>query len=173
MNINKAYFAGGCFWCMVKPFDTYDGIEKVTSGYMGGHVDHPTYEQVKQGNTGHYETVEIEYDVALFSYHKLLDIFFSVIDPTDAEGQFQDRGPQYQTAIFYTNENQKQLAEDYIAKLAQTYDRDKAIATKVLPASEFFEAESYHQDFYKTHPERYAEQQRQRQALMKERQNKQ
>lgn len=100
MNINTAYFAGGCFWCMTQPFDQNEGIEKVKSGYMGGHVDHPTYEQVKSGDTGHYETVKIEYDVALFSYQKLLEIFFSVIDPTDDGGQFQDRGSQYRTAIF-------------------------------------------------------------------------
>ena len=100
MNINTAYFAGGCFWCMTKPFDTFDGIEKVTSGYMGGHIENPTYEQVKSGTSGHLETVEIQYDVALFSYNKLLEIFFSVIDPLDTGGQYQDRGPQYQTAIF-------------------------------------------------------------------------
>lgn len=87
MNINTAYFAGGCFWCMTKPFDTFDGIEKVTSGYMGGHIENPTYEQVKSGTSGHLETVEIQYDVALFSYNKLLEIFFSVIDPLDTGGQ--------------------------------------------------------------------------------------
>ena len=85
---------------MTKPFDTFDGIEKVTSGYMGGHIENPTYEQVKSGTSGHLETVEIQYDVALFSYNKLLEIFFSVIDPLDTGGQYQDRGPQYQTAIF-------------------------------------------------------------------------
>ncbi|GGI31080.1 peptide methionine sulfoxide reductase MsrA [Staphylococcus chromogenes] len=140
---------------MVQPFDTNEGIEKVTSGYMGGHTKHPTYEEVKTGETGHYEAVRIEYDVALFSYNKLLEIFFSVIDPTDAGGQFQDRGPQYQTAIFYTNEDQKALAEAYIESLQHTINHDKAIATKVLPASEFYEAEAYHQDFYKKNPERY------------------
>lgn len=155
MNINVAYFAGGCFWCMVQPFDTNEGIEKVTSGYMGGHTKHPTYEEVKTGKTGHYEAVRIEYDVALFSYNKLLEIFFSVIDPTDAGGQFQDRGSLYQTAIFYTNEDQKALAEAYIDSLQHTINHDKAIATKVLPASEFYEAEAYHQDFYKKNPERY------------------
>ncbi|MBF7018764.1 peptide-methionine (S)-S-oxide reductase MsrA [Staphylococcus sp. 18_1_E_LY] len=163
MNINKAYFAGGCFWCMVKPFDTFEGIEKVTSGYMGGHVENPTYEQVKTGNTGHYEAIEIEYDVALFSYNKLLEIFFSVIDPTDDGGQFQDRGAQYQTAIFYTNDHQQQQAEAYIEKMKNTIDKDKAIATKILPATPFYEAEDYHQDFYKKNPERYAEEQEQRQ----------
>lgn len=163
MNINKAYFAGGCFWCMVKPFDTFEGIEKVTSGYMGGHTDNPSYEEVKTGNTGHYETVEIEYDVALFSYNKLLEIFFSVIDPTDEGGQFQDRGSQYKTAIFYTNEDQKAVAEDYVEQLKQSIDKEKAIATKILPASTFYEAEAEHQNFYKKNPERYAQEQQERQ----------
>ncbi|HAR6129001.1 TPA: peptide-methionine (S)-S-oxide reductase MsrA [Staphylococcus pseudintermedius] len=168
MNINTAYFAGGCFWCMTQPFDQNEGIEKVKSGYMGGHVDHPTYEQVKSGDTGHYETVKIEYDVALFSYQKLLEIFFSVIDPTDDGGQFQDRGSQYRTAIFYTNEDQRQVAEAYIASLEGTFNHDKSIATKVLPASEFYEAEAYHQDFYKKQPERFAQQEAEREAYAKE-----
>lgn len=165
MNINTAYFAGGCFWCMTQPFDSYDGIEKVTSGYMGGTVENPTYEEVKKGETGHLETVKVEYDVALFSYHKLLEIFFSVIDPTDAEGQYQDRGSQYRTAIFYTNEDQRETAEQYIEELKSTIDRDKAIATQILPVSEFYEAEEYHQDFYKKNPERFAEEEKQREAI--------
>ncbi|SNV70784.1 peptide methionine sulfoxide reductase [Staphylococcus simiae] len=148
---------------MTKPFDTFDGIEQVTSGYMGGHLENPSYEDVKSGTSGHYETVEIEYDVALFSYNKLLEVFFSVIDPLDPDGQFQDRGPQYQTAIFYTNEHQKELAEQYIDKLKHTIDADKAIATKILPASTFYKAEEYHQDFYKKNPERYAQEQQDRQ----------
>ncbi|EKU47083.1 peptide-methionine (S)-S-oxide reductase MsrA [Staphylococcus massiliensis] len=164
MNINTAYFAGGCFWCMTKPFDTNEGIESVTSGYMGGHKQNPTYEDVKSGETGHFETVRIEYDVALFSYNKLLEIFFSVIDPTDAEGQFQDRGSQYRTAIFYTNEDQKQQAEAYIESLKSTLNHDKAIATQILPAQTFYEAEDYHQNFYKKNPERYQEEVEARQA---------
>ncbi|QLK86217.1 peptide-methionine (S)-S-oxide reductase MsrA [Staphylococcus sp. 17KM0847] len=164
MNINTAYFAGGCFWCMTKPFDEQEGIEKVTSGYMGGHTHNPSYEEVKTGETGHYEIVKIEYDVALFSYHKLLEIFFSVIDPTDFEGQFQDRGTQYRTAIFYTNDDQKQVAESYIESLKHTLNHDKAIATQVLPASTFYEAETYHQDFYKKQPERFQQQEDERTA---------
>lgn len=169
MNINTAYFAGGCFWCMTKPFDTFDGVEKVTSGYMGGTVDYPTYEQVKTGQTGHLETVKIEYDVALISYNKLLEIFFSVIDPTDAEGQYQDRGSQYRTAIFYTNEDQQETAEQYIESLKSTINKDKAVATKVLPVATFYEAETYHQDFYKKNPERYQEEQAQREAIKQQR----
>lgn len=147
---------------MTKPFDTFEGIEKVTSGYMGGTTDNPTYEDVKKGTTGHYETVKIEYDVALFSYHKLLEIFFSVIDPLDDAGQFQDRGSQYKTAIFYTNDDQKKIAENYIQQLQHTIYSDKAIATKILPASTFYKAEEYHQDFYKKNPERYAKEQQDR-----------
>ncbi|UXR85847.1 peptide-methionine (S)-S-oxide reductase MsrA [Staphylococcus felis] len=168
MNINTAYFAGGCFWCMTKPFDQYDGIEKVVSGYMGGHVDHPTYEQVKTGKTGHFETVEIQYDVALFSYQKLLEIFFSVIDPTDEHGQYQDRGSQYRTAIFYTNDDQRQVAEDYIKSLENTLYHDKGIATQILPATTFFAAETYHQDFYLKNPQRFEQQEKERQQYAKQ-----
>ena len=152
---------------MTKPFDTFDGIEQVTSGYMGGDIANPTYEQVKSGTTGHYETVKVEYDVALFSYNKLLEIFFSVIDPLDDEGQFQDRGSQYQTAIFYSNEHQKKLAEAYIAAMQDTINADKAIATKILPATTFYKAEAYHQDFYKKQPERYAKEQQDRENYKK------
>ncbi|MGO3726883.1 peptide-methionine (S)-S-oxide reductase MsrA, partial [Staphylococcus carnosus] len=127
--------------------------------------------EVKKGETGHLETVKVEYDVALFSYHKLLEIFFSVIDPTDAEGQYQDRGSQYRTAIFYTNEDQRETAEQYIEELKSTINRDKAIATQILPVSEFYEAEEYHQDFYKKNPERFAEEEQQREAI-KQQQNK-
>ncbi|MDU1499991.1 MAG: peptide-methionine (S)-S-oxide reductase [Staphylococcus epidermidis] len=144
MNINTAYFAGGCFWCMTKPFDTFDGIEKVTSGYMGGHLVNPSYEEVKTGSTGHYEVVKIEYDVALFSYHKLLEIFFSVIDPLDDGGQFQE------------------------CELQDSFNADKAIATKILPASTFYEAEAYHQDFYKKNPERYKQEQQDRANYIKD-----
>lgn len=168
MNINTAYFAGGCFWCMTKPFDQYDGIEKVVSGYMGGHVDHPTYEQVKTGKTGHFETFEIQYDVALFSYQKLLEIFFSVIDPTDEHGQYQDRGSQYRTAIFYTNDDQRQVAEDYIKSLENTLYHDKGVATQILPATTFFAAETYHQDFYLKNPQRFEQQEKERQQYAKQ-----
>ncbi|REH87514.1 peptide-methionine (S)-S-oxide reductase MsrA [Staphylococcus felis] len=168
MNINTAYFAGGCFWCMTKPFDQYDGIEKVVSGYMGGHVDHPTYEQVKTGKTGHFETVEIQYDVALFSYQKLLEIFFSVIDPTDEHGQYQDRGSQYRTAIFYTNDDQRQVAENYIKSLENTLYHDKGVATQILPATTFFAAETYHQDFYLKNPQRFEQQEKERQQYAKQ-----
>ncbi|MCD8788569.1 peptide-methionine (S)-S-oxide reductase MsrA [Mammaliicoccus sciuri] len=165
MNMNKAYFAGGCFWCMVKPFDQYEGIDKVTSGYMGGTTENPTYEEVKKGDTGHYEVVEIQYDVALFSYNRLLEIYFAIIDPTDAHGQFQDRGTQYETAIFYTNDDQKKLAEQYIEQLNKELPEGKSVVTKLLPYKPFYKAEDYHQDFYKKNPERYQEEQTIRQSL--------
>ena len=165
--MNKAYFAGGCFWCMVKPFDEYEGIDKVTSGYMGGTTENPTYEEVKTGETWHLEVVEIQYDVALFSYNRLLEIFFAIIDPTDAHWQFQDRGSQYQTAIFYTNDDQKKLAEEYIAQLNDKLPENQTVVTKLLPYQTFYEAEDHHQDFYKKNPERYKEEQLERSRFKK------
>lgn len=153
--MEKAIFAGGCFWCMVKPFDSYPGIHKVTSGYMGGHVDNPTYEQVKTGTTGHLEVVEIEFDPALFPYSQLLEIYWQQIDPTDDEGQFQDRGDQYRTAIFYTTDEQQQLAQQAKDELGASGKFQKPIVTRILPASAFYEAEEYHQDFYKKEPDHY------------------
>lgn len=153
--MEKAIFAGGCFWCMVKPFDSYPGIHKVTSGYMGGLVDNPTYEQVKTGTTGHLEVVEIEFDPSLFPYSQLLEIYWQQIDPTDDEGQFQDRGDQYRTAIFYTTDKQQQQAQQAKDALAASGKFQNPIVTRILPASAFYEAEEYHQDFYKKEPDHY------------------
>lgn len=153
--LEKATFAGGCFWCMVKPFDQYDGIEEVLSGYTGGHVESPTYEQVKTGETGHYEAVQITFDPAVFPYEKLLNIFWQQIDPTDDGGQFHDRGSQYRTAIFYHNEKQKELAEKTRDELAASGKFQKPIVTEILPATTFYAAEDYHQDFYKKSPKEY------------------
>lgn len=154
-KLEKATFAGGCFWCMVKPFDQWDGIVKVISGYTGGHVENPTYEQVKTGTTGHYEAVQIEFDPTVFPYEKLLEIYWQQIDPTDDGGQFHDRGPSYRTAIFYHNEEQKIKAEQSKEALEKSGRFQKPIVTKILPAQEFYEAEEYHQDFYKKNPEAY------------------
>ncbi|MBM7705634.1 peptide-methionine (S)-S-oxide reductase [Chryseomicrobium aureum] len=153
--MEKATFAGGCFWCMVKPFDTYEGIHKVTSGYMGGHVENPTYEDVKTGTSGHLEVVEIQFDPSLFPYEQLLEIFWQQIDPTDDEGQFQDRGDQYRTAIFYYTEEQRVLAEKAKQDLIDSEKFSQPIVTRILPASAFHEAEDYHQDFYKKEPDHY------------------
>lgn len=149
-----ATFAGGCFWCMVKPFDQYDGIEKVVSGYTGGHVENPTYEQVCSETTGHYEAVQITFDPAKFSYESIVEIFFQNIDPFDAGGQFFDRGQSYQTAIFFHSEEQKEIAEQVIKRLENDVFAKK-VAVKLLPASTFYQAEDYHQDYYKKNSGHY------------------
>lgn len=149
-----ATFAGGCFWCMVKPFDQYDGIEKVVSGYTGGHVENPTYEQVCSETTGHYEAVQITFDPAKFSYESIVEIFFQNIDPFDAGGQFFDRGQSYQTAIFFHNEEQKEIAEQVMKRLENDVFAKK-VAVKLLPASTFYPAEEYHQDYYKKNSGHY------------------
>lgn len=153
--MEKATFAGGCFWCMVKPFDSYDGIEKVVSGYTGGHVPNPTYEQVCSNATGHYEAVQITFDPTVFSYDRLLEIFWLNIDPTDDNGQFFDRGSSYQTAIFYETEEQQEKAIASKDALDASGKFNKKIAVKILPAAEFYPAEDYHQDYYKKNPSHY------------------
>ncbi|WP_096435000.1 peptide-methionine (S)-S-oxide reductase MsrA [Alteribacter populi] len=150
-----ATFAGGCFWCMVKPFDELPGIEQVVSGYTGGDVDNPTYEQVKSGKTGHYEVVQITYDPVLFPYEKLLELYWPQIDPTDDGGQFIDRGSQYRTAIFYHNNAQKVLAEKTKKQLKESGKFSKPIVTEILPAKTFYKAEEDHQKFYQKNPKRY------------------
>lgn len=154
-NYEKAIFAGGCFWCMVKPFDEQPGIIQVISGYSGGHTENPTYKEVKTGTTGHHEVVQITYDPSLFPYQKLLDIYWAQIDPTDDGGQFFDRGSQYRTAIFYENEEQKELAEGSKKEVASSGRFQKPIVTQILPAQPFYPAEEEHQHFYKKNPEKY------------------
>ncbi|MDT8860596.1 peptide-methionine (S)-S-oxide reductase MsrA [Alkalihalobacillus sp. MEB130] len=156
-NLEKATFAGGCFWCMVQPFDELPGIIKVDSGFMGGHVDNPTYEQVKSGKSGHYEVVQITYDPALFTYERLLSLYWPQIDPTDPDGQFHDRGPQYRTAIFYHNENQKDQAKRSKQEIVMSKRFKKPIVTEILNASTFYPAEESHQHFYKKSPKEYKE----------------
>ncbi|MFE6168732.1 peptide-methionine (S)-S-oxide reductase MsrA [Viridibacillus arvi] len=154
---NIATFAGGCFWCMVKPFAEYDGIHKVTSGYMGGHLENPTYEDVKAGQSGHLEVVQIEFDPAIFSYEKLLEIYWPQVDPTDDGGQFQDRGESYKAAIFYHDLLQQQLAEDSKQVIAESGRFNKPIVTEIREASIFYPAEDYHQDYYKKSATHYKE----------------
>lgn len=156
-KMEKATFAGGCFWCMVKPFDEWDGIYSVISGYTGGHVKNPTYEQVKTGTTGHYEAVQITYDPQKISYQTILEIYWQQIDPTDPDGQFHDRGSQYRTAIFYHTEEQKELALRSKQELEASGIFSKPIVTKILPAQEFYPAEEDHQYFYKKNPKAYLE----------------
>ncbi|KMK76024.1 peptide-methionine (S)-S-oxide reductase MsrA [Alkalihalobacillus pseudalcaliphilus] len=154
-NDQKAIFAGGCFWCMVKPFHKYDGVLKVTSGYTGGHTKNPTYQEVCSETTGHYEAIEITFDPKIITYEELLSIFWKQIDPTDAGGQFYDRGQSYQTAIFYMNDSQKKAAEQSKLDLDKSGKFEQPIATKLLPAKTFYEAEEYHQDYYKKNPAHY------------------
>lgn len=151
----RAIFAGGCFWCMVKPFDQWPGIKSVLSGYTGGTTKNPTYEEVCSETTGHYEAVEITYDPNIIQYEELLDIYWQQIDPTDPGGQFFDRGISYQTAIFYLNNDQKEKAQKSKTELSNSGRFQKPIATKILPAKEFYYAEDYHQDYYKKNSNHY------------------
>lgn len=153
--LKKAIFAGGCFWCMVKPFDTQPGIEKVVSGYTGGTVPNPTYEQVASHTTGHTEAVEITYDPAIISYAQLVDIYWQQTDPTDAMGQFQDRGDSYRPVIYVNDDQERAIAEASKQKLAASGRFDKPIVTQIEPAQPFYPAETEHQDFYKKQPWRY------------------
>lgn len=151
----KATFAGGCFWCMVKPFAEQPGIIQVISGYTGGVKDNPTYQEVCADSTGHYEAVQITFDPKIFQYQGLLELFWHQIDPTDSGGQFNDRGESYRTAIFYHNEVQKKLAEESMQALENRRLFNKPIVTKILPATRFYPAEKYHQDYYKKNPIHY------------------
>ena len=156
MKYETAIFAGGCFWCMVEPFDTYPGIIKVESGYTGGHVANPTYEQVKSGTTGHTEAVRITFDPNKISYQKLVEIYWHQTDPTDASGQFQDRGDNYRPVIFVKDAQQRVIAEKSKQNLQASGLFDQPIVTQIEVAQTFYLAEDYHQDFYKKNPERYA-----------------
>jgi len=150
-----ATFAGGCFWCVVPAFKNLDGVIDVKSGYTGGFVENPTYEQVCSETTGHYEAVQITYDPAKVSYDQLLTVFWQQIDPTDADGQFSDKGPQYRTAIFYHDENQLKQAVASRDALKKSGWFKKPIRTEIKPFKVFYPAEEYHQDFYQKNPARY------------------
>lgn len=155
MTKRYATFAGGCFWCMVKPFDRYDGVLSVTSGYTGGTTANPTYEEVCTNRTGHREAVQIEFDDDVISYRELLDIFWKVIDPTDAGGQFHDRGESYKTAIYTHSPEQQEEAELSKRGLQASGKFDSPIATDILPAQPFYPAEEYHQQYYEKNPLHY------------------
>jgi peptide methionine sulfoxide reductase msrA/msrB len=154
-NIKKAIFAGGCFWCMEYVFEELPGVIEVVSGYTGGKVKNPTYEQVSTGKTGHYESVLVRYDPTKISYERLLEVFWKSVDPTDAGGQFYDRGSQYKTAIFYIDDEQRQLAEESKRRIEMANIFGSKIVTDILPAKEFYSAEEYHQDYYKKCPLRF------------------
>jgi peptide methionine sulfoxide reductase msrA/msrB len=154
-TFQKATFAGGCFWCMEDAFEGLEGVIDVVSGYAGGHKQDPTYEEVSTGTTGHYEAVQVTFDPSKVSYSSLLDFFWRQIDPTDSGGQFADRGSQYRTAIFYHNEEQRILAEKSKEKLEKSKRFGKPIVTKILPFTNFFKAEEYHQDYHKKKEAQY------------------
>jgi len=150
-----ATFAGGCFWCMVSPFEERPGVISVVSGYTGGHKENPTYEEVCSGTTGHAEAVQITFDPDILPYEKLLDIFWRQIDPTDPGGQFFDRGSSYRTAIFYHNERQRLAAEASKRALEESGRFDRPIVTEIVPAGPFYPAEEYHQNFHRKNPLHY------------------
>ena len=154
-NTEKAYFAGGCFWCMEPPFEALDGVLEATSGYMGGETENPTYEQVSMGNTGHAEVVEIEYDPNIITYSELLEVFWRNIDPTALNYQFADVGSQYRTEIFTVGPNQMEEALNSKDELEKSDKFDKPIVTAITEAPVFYIAEEYHQDFYKKQSARY------------------
>jgi peptide-methionine (S)-S-oxide reductase len=151
----KATFAGGCFWCMEEAFDAVPGVIATTSGYMGGKVKNPTYEQVSSGSTGHAEVVQVEYDPAKVTYARLLDVFWHNIDPTQRNAQFCDYGSQYRSGIFYHDDQQKRLAEASRAALEKSKPFKGEIVTEITKASQFYPAEGYHQDYYLNSPTRY------------------
>ncbi|MGO2952603.1 MAG: peptide-methionine (S)-S-oxide reductase MsrA [Lactobacillus sp.] len=152
---DTAIFAGGCFWCMVEPFDTQPGIIRVESGYTGGHVPNPTYEEVCTEQTGHTEAVKITFDPSKISYAELVEIYWRQTDPTDAMGQFQDRGPSYRPVIFVKDETQRQIALTSRTALANSGRFDEPIVTQIEPAKPFYLAEDYHQGFYRKQPARH------------------
>ena len=169
MAKETAIFAGGCFWCMVEPFETLPGISKVRSVYTGGFVDNPTYEQVKAHKTGHTEAVKVWFDNDVVTYKNLVDLYWQTADPTDAMGQFQDRGDNYRPVIFVNSEEQAKIAEQSKEALAaSSIFGDDPIVTKIEKSGVFWDAEDEHQQFYKKHVETYAEEKQARDAYKAE-----
>jgi peptide methionine sulfoxide reductase msrA/msrB len=152
----KAILAGGCFWCLESSFAKIPGVLEVRSGYIGGEAQDANYERVSMGRTGHYEAIEIKFNPDLINYKQILDLFWQEIDPTDSEGQFADRGPQYKPAIFYINEEQKNIAEEAKQELKESKKFATEIKVEILEAKEFFPAEEYHQEYYKKNPIQYS-----------------
>jgi peptide-methionine (S)-S-oxide reductase len=148
-----AVFAGGCFWCVEEAFDAVEGVTETVSGYTGGSVENPTYEQVSFGDTGHYEAVRVTYDPAQVSYQELLDTFWHNVDPFDARGQFCDKGNSYLSAVFVADDEERRLAETSKQAVKQQFSMD--VATEIKPAADFYPAEDYHQDYYRRNPISY------------------
>ena len=153
-NLKVATLAGGCFWCLAADFENASGVERIISGYTGGQKENPSYEEVSTGKTGHYEAIQVYYDPKKVSYEQVLGIFWRHVDATDLGGQFADRGPQYRTAIFYHDEEQKRIAEKSKADLEQSGQFKKPIVTSIVKFSRFYEAEFYHQDYHRKNPSR-------------------
>jgi peptide-methionine (S)-S-oxide reductase len=151
-NLEVAYLAGGCFWCLEAVFDELNGVESVESGYSGGHVPHPTYAQVCDDNTGHAEVVRVTFDPQVISYHDMLKVFLSIHDPTTLNRQGNDVGTQYRSAIFYHTPEQKATAEQVIKELTDEGLWDRPIVTEVTPFEQFYMAEDYHQEYFKNNP---------------------
>ncbi|NVK74436.1 MAG: peptide-methionine (S)-S-oxide reductase MsrA [Oceanospirillaceae bacterium] len=148
--------AGGCFWCVESDFESVQGVSDVVSGYTGGHTENPTYRQVSSKKTGHFEAVMIHFDDDIVSLAALADYYWKTIDPTDAEGQFCDKGSPYKTAMFYQDDHQKAVFDASLAKVKKTKPFKDTIVTEILPAKTFYPAEEYHQSYYKKNPIRYA-----------------
>ena len=155
-DLKAAYFAGGCFWCMQYAFDRVNGVKKTVVGYTGGKVADPDYESVSSGTTGHAESIEVFYDPKVVSYQHLVDVFWKNINPTTSNGQFADHGTQYRTAIFYSNDQEKATAEASKAALDKSGKFSSPIATLIVPASTFYPAEEYHQEYYRKNPEHFS-----------------
>ena len=153
--LEKATFAGGCFWCVESPFEDLKGVQEAVSGYTGGHTQNPTYEEVCSGATGHYEAVEVAYNPKEISFEELLSIFWQNIDPTDPNGQFVDQGSQYRTAIFYHNDEQKRIAQESKKKLAESGRFKDPIVTEIILAATFYKAEEHHQNYCRINPIHY------------------
>jgi peptide methionine sulfoxide reductase msrA/msrB len=154
-NLETATFAGGCFWCVESDFEKIDGVASVVSGYTGGKIKDPTYKEVSAGGTGHVEAIQVHFDPEKVTYNELLDAFWRHVDPTDSGGQFVDRGPQYRTAIFHHSAEQKRMAEESKKELDRSGIYDKPVVTEIVEFTVFYDAEEYHQDYYKKNPLRY------------------
>jgi len=150
-NFKQATFAGGCFWCLEAVFQRLAGVEKVVSGYMGGHIEDPTYAQVCTGTTGHAEAIRITYDPGKISYEELLEVFWKIHDPTTLNRQGNDAGPQYRSVIFYHDEEQRRIAEAHKNRLDSEHIWDNPIVTEIVPVTAFWPAEDYHQEYYDNH----------------------
>lgn len=170
--MEKALFAGGCFWCMVEPFDAQPGIESVVSGYAGGHIEHPTYEQVKSQTSGHTEVVQITYNPKEVSFEQLVETYWEVTDPTDAGGQFMDRGESYRPVIYYYSDAQKQVAEASKADLEASGKYKEPIVVTIEAAPTFYRAEDEHQDFHRKNKARYKQEKEERAAWQEAQGNK-